>query len=936
MAIYHCSMKSISRTGGRSAVAAAAYRSGTLLVNERDGLVHDYRMKGGIVHAEIVLPKSVEAAWALDRSRLWNAAEQAEKRCDARVAREFEVAIPHELTADQRVALVRSFSAGLADRYGVAVDFALHEPQGNSDLRNAHAHILMTTREIGPDGFGLKSMIERENRALLQEGHPTSTMQLREVRLAWEQEANTHLARAGHEERIDHRSHRDRGLEIEPSRHMGVHATQMERQGKTIDRVQLEREAAERNAALIRERPEHVLEVITGEKSVFDRHDVARALHRAIDDPALFGNAFASVMASLELVELKGEVRDGRGNVSELARFSTREMVAIERSMVEGAAQLTVSGGYGVGRAAVERAMAARPMLADEQREAIRHVTGEGRLAAVIGRAGTGKSTMLNSAREAWEDAGYRVHGAALAGKAAEELQGASGIPSRTLASCEHGWGRDRDRLGRGDILVIDEAGMVSSKQMARFVAEAERSGAKLVLVGDPQQLQPIGAGAAFRSIAERTGFADLEEIRRQREPWQREASQDFARHRIGAGLQAYDDRGAVRFEGTREAARTQLVRDVLQDRTERPEGSRLVLTYRNSDVRQLNEAIRGEIQSRGSLTDELRYPTNEGERRFAVGDRLLFLENDRELGVKNGMLGTVTAVEPGLIRTRLDGVGRDVETPRTVTIPTDRYQSFDHGYATTVHKSQGATVDRAFVLATPGMDSHLAYVAMTRHRDEARLYAGRDDFRDMKSLRDQLSIARGKETTMDYLKTPAERQAAVVAVFAERRGMDGGRADAILVERGREETGREAQSQPHQSLQERMAGFYAGSGRQEPSTQRSGLQRAERGEDGVPVTKVSVAERIAALEARAARRANPEREQERERERHQRHELPISPMPSARDERTEDAGPVRKVSVAERIAALEARAASRPKTEQELDRERQIERDRERGGYER
>ena len=297
----------------------------------------------------------------------------------------------------------------------------------------------------------------------------------------------------------------------------------IERKGGQIERGRLDARAANRNAALIREKPEQVLTLITGEQSVFDRHDIARALHRAINaDPREFQNAFARVLASPELVRLQDEQRDARGRVVEAERFTTRRMVDLERGMAEGVDRLVATAGHGVDRRQVEAALARHPGLAHEQRAAVEHITGREGIAAVVGRAGAGKSTMLGAAREAWEAAGYRVHGAALAGKAAEGLEQSSGIRARTLASWERAWERGSDRLGRGDVLVVDEAGMVSSEQMARVVAAVERDGAKLVLVGDPEQLQPIQAGAAFRAIAERAGYVELEGIRRQRESWQR------------------------------------------------------------------------------------------------------------------------------------------------------------------------------------------------------------------------------------------------------------------------------------------------------------------------------------------------------------------------------------------------------------------------------
>ena len=200
-----------------------------------------------------------------------------------------------------------------------------------------------------------------------------------------------------------------------------------------------------------------------------------------------------------------------------------------------------------------------------------------------MGFAGAGKSTMLAAARLAWEAQGYSVHGAALSGKAAEGLKDSSGIPSRTLASWDYGWQAGRGELGPKDVLVIDEAGMVGSRQLARFVLEAAAKGAKLVLVGDHEQLQAIGAGAPFRAIAERAGFASLQDIRRQREGWQRGASGDFARHRTAEGLASYAERGAVTFSDTRDEVRGAIVRDYMADLANLPEESRVAMAHRCS-----------------------------------------------------------------------------------------------------------------------------------------------------------------------------------------------------------------------------------------------------------------------------------------------------------------------------------------------------------------
>ncbi|WP_311273682.1 MULTISPECIES: Ti-type conjugative transfer relaxase TraA [unclassified Rhizobium] len=753
MAIYHLSSKPISRSSGRSAVASAAYRCAVRLTNERDGLTHDFTRKQGVVHCEIVLPEGVSADWAKDRSALWNAAERAERQINSRVAREFEIALPHELSVHARLEATREFAQHLANRYGVAVDFAMHAPHEQGDVRNIHAHVMTTTRAVTEDGLGDKTNLERKNSWLLAEGIATTDMQLRDIRQSWEQIANRQLMREGLDIRIDHRSHSERGLEIEPTENMGVHTTQMQRQGMEVERARLDEDAAKRNAELIREKPEQVLTLITAEKSVFDRHDIARTLHRYINDDALaYQNAFASVMASPALVQLQAEREDRETGEVLKAHYSTREMVDTESGMMEAAERLYQARNHGVDRRYVARAIARQDetiqkssgdvsaRLSDEQRQAIAYVTGRERIAAVVGFAGAGKSTMLAAAREAWEAQGYKVHGAALAGKAAEGLEESSGIHSRTLASWSRSWENNRETIGRGDVFVIDEAGMVGSRQLAYFIGEAEQRGAKIVLVGDHQQLQAISAGAPFRILAERLGHVELSEIRRQRE-----ASVAFATHRTAEGLAAYRDNGNISFTETGHEARAAIVQDYLADRKQRPDGTRVAMAHRRADVRAINQDIRSGLQERGELARgnvpavgsdaiALTFQTNDGTREFAPGDRIVFLENSRDLGVKNGMLGTVEYVEAGTpgagprIVAQLDGPGGK-GAGDSVSIPMDSYQAVDHGYATTIHKNQGATVDRAFVLASTTMDQHLTYVAMTRHRDGVQLYAAQEEF---------------------------------------------------------------------------------------------------------------------------------------------------------------------------------------------------------------
>jgi hypothetical protein len=234
LAIYHLTAKPVSRAGGRSATAASAYRSAELVHDHTTGETFDYTRKRGVEHAEIVLPTECarrDINWARDREALWNAAERAENRSNSRVAREYELALPHEMTRAQRVELVRSFSQGVADRYGVAVDFALHEPHREGDRRNFHAHVLTTTRSIEADGLGAKTEVEWSETNRKRAGLVPGPDELTAVRAQWTALANERLAALGIDARIDHRTLEAQGIERVPTTHLGVAVWGMERRG---------------------------------------------------------------------------------------------------------------------------------------------------------------------------------------------------------------------------------------------------------------------------------------------------------------------------------------------------------------------------------------------------------------------------------------------------------------------------------------------------------------------------------------------------------------------------------------------------------------------------------------------------------------------------------------------------------------------------------
>lgn len=740
MAIFHLSVKVISRASGRSAVAAAAYRGAERLHDDRLDRDHDFTNKDGVVHSEVMLPEGSPPEFA-DREKLWNTVEAAEKRKDAQLSREVEFALPREMNKSQGIALARDFVKAEFVEKGMIADLNVHWDIGKEGLAKPHAHVMLTMREVGKDGFGAK--VRDWNKSELVE----------QWRERWAEHVNQRLAELDIDARVDHRSLEAQGIGLEPQDKIGPAASRIGGRGLEAERIEEHRAIAQRNGERIIANPAVALEAITHSQATFTNRDLAIFVHRHSNGKEQFDAALSAVRGSSDFIALG---KDGRGD----DRFTSRQMIETEQRLQRASELMVARERHSVDAKGRDGALASAEarglVLSGEQRDAFAHVTDKSGLSIVVGYAGTGKSAMLGVAREAWESAGYNVRGAALSGIAAEGLEQGSGIASRTIASLEHQWGKGHEQLTSRDVLVIDEAGMVGTRQMERVLSHAANAGAKIVLVGDPQQLQAIEAGAAFRAIHERHGGVEISEVRRQHEGWQQDATRHLATGRTGQAIHTYGERGMVHAADTREAAREELIERWDRERQALPTDTRIILTHTNDEVRVLNEAARGKMRARGELGGDISVKAERGERAFASGDRIMFLRNERELGVKNGTLGIVERVTPQTMAVRTyDG--------RNVAFDTKDYAHVDHGYAATIHKAQGMTVDRTHVLATPGMDSHGAYVALSRHREGVDLHYGREDFADQSKLVRTLSRERGKDIASDYKPEQA---------FAERRGI--------------------------------------------------------------------------------------------------------------------------------------------------------------------
>lgn len=434
--------------------------------------------------------------------------------------------------------------------------------------------------------------------------------------------------------------------------------------------------------------------------------------------------------------------RDPKGRT----HWSTEAMVQLEAKTIASAMDGSHRAGFAVDSASVDRAIKTEPRLNEGQIKAIRHLCEHsGHVATVEGWAGTGKSTMLDVARQAWEASGYKVIGAAPSAVAALGLQKSAHFECRTIHSSLGQWAKKPELLDEKTIVVIDEAGMVDSRLMARITQATQATGAKLVLIGDHTQLQPIQAGGIFRAITERVETPKMTDIIRQKEGWARAAVKNLSGGRVGEALQAYEERGLTHVGDNKAETVKALVADWVKARERDPDERLLMLAGQRADVKILNQEARNYLRAQGRLGPDQRVITANGARLFAVGDRVVCGENHYRLGLRNGQAGSIEQISAGktdvMLRLRLDG------SPQPVEVSLKAYNKIDHGYAMTVHKSQSVTVDRTFVLAGGSMASReIGVVSLSRHAESARIYVDRSLYPDRETEKAARNVKKGEQ----------------------------------------------------------------------------------------------------------------------------------------------------------------------------------------------
>lgn len=781
MALYHLTVKIIKRSDGRSAVKSAAYRRGAKLWDERHQCVANFSRKKEVVYSALSIPKDapdwLKVIDNLEKKdlhcgaeRLWQLVEVREKdRIDAQLAREVEFALPLELTLEQSIVLAKEFIETQFVARGMAADWSVHLDEGNP-----HVHVLLTMRVLTPEGFGHKC------RAWNQ------TDLLRQWRLRWAETANRHLLQAGFAVRVDHRSYQEQGINLVPGVHQGQAVIQMQRRG--MDTAILAQANAIRyeNLQRILESPTGLWQRLQAQQESFSEAYIHQALNTYWDYPIpvpadtelskdtislllkklthhasvfsekdlykAFKNKTVTLESSalLERVKLSPELIHLGAGPDGRPRFTTRQMLAIESDLERLAEKLGQRNHHKFSKrrvlgAIAKQATSTGKMLTDEQTTAVHYLVQPKSLVCLVGRAGTGKGVCLGAAKSVWESCGLRVQGIALSGIAADGLSQETGMVSATIESYQYQLQQKTLVLTDKDVIVMDEAGMCDSVSMRAVLDSVHQAKAKLVLVGDPKQLQPVGPGASFRALVERLGFVELQHVYRQKTPWQRVATMAFSQGDTKKGLEAYAAQDCVHLS---QAPLEALLIDWQQLPPEERD-QRLVMAHRNADVKLLNARLRAVRVDQQEIAPGYSVKTQTDEIAISVGDRILLTQNDRNLRVTNGRFATVVSIQTNAANELVNFTIRLSGSDKKAIIDPKHYSTFTLGYAATVHKVQGVTVDHAFVYGAGwGWDQSLTYVACTRHRKSCHIYA---NHKDLNSLQKAMGRMELKDSVLDF-----------------------------------------------------------------------------------------------------------------------------------------------------------------------------------------
>lgn len=744
MAIGFARLEFVSRSAGKNACHKSAYNARERIHFEGGRFfpekTYDFRWKEPPAYHATFIPSFADESFK-DPHKLWNAAESKELRRDSQVAIELVVALPDDaaISLEDRIELIKTFVEANFTSKDLGVQVDIHAPdtkveyseQAQKEVKkdhNWHAHILVTTRRFKECGTDLSSKKARDLMPVVMKGRVVSG---EDWGKSWGRHQNLFFEEKGLSIRVDKNG-------IVSQEHLGPYRMR----GRAFA-LMTEQGIREQLNHFDSKDPGKILEALTLLESSFSRSDVDQFIDKHAPEEAVKSvrEAFWKQGGVIQLID--------KSSGEKLDRFTSLQVIEEEKRIYRIADRINKTPSIGISKNVDCNLI--KKGLSQEQSKAFDGIISGTKISFIEGHAGAGKSYVLNSLKEAYEASGVKVRAFGPDSSSSEVLK-EKGFRFteniyRFLFACHNG----KREIDKGnEVWMIDEAGKLGNRPLSEVLKLAKKNKVQLVFSGCSSQLPSVERGGMFKVLSEKHGAFELIDIQRQRTQEQRQIAQKLALGDIGHALDKLHRIGSIQWSHSKATAMEELVKSWAKDRVAFPGDSSIMVAYSNAEIKVLNELARSVRKELGEVSkEEFLCPTLKGQVYVSIGDSIEFRKNDRDLGVINGQVGTLEEASEDkftvVIREK-KGEGR------RVSFDPNKYHSFQLGYARTHYRSQGETVDRAYVLHHPRVYREAFYVGLTRHVERVHLFIDSRNTKTLSDLKSQVSKTLDKNRSSNYI----------------------------------------------------------------------------------------------------------------------------------------------------------------------------------------
>lgn len=715
----------VKRSEGKNACLKSSYISRSCVEFQgtkfQESQIFNFSHKETPIYTEIYLPEHASQELK-DREKLWNLCETFENRKNSQPAFEMVLALPDDkiITLEDRKHLLKTFVHKHFIQEGFAAEVAIHQPHGEGKKdHNWHAHVLVTGRRIAESGDTLEPTKPREFFARLSNT---------KWYLPWTQHQNEYFESKGLSLRVD-------PIGVVPEKHLGP----IRMRGQAMSLI-VENESLKELNQLTCTDPKIVLEKIVETKSVFDPQDVDRFLHKNVA-PENVSQVRQAFWKQAEIVELLDQKTAKRTH-----KYTTKEVIKEEEQILRIAdrieSQDTISSNL--------KSIQPPANLSQEQQRAFSAIIAGNRLVCIDGHAGSGKSYLLTALKDHYHSQNLTIRAMGPDNATTKVLESKGFTETRNVHKFLFALQSGKIKPSRSqEVWIVDESSKIGNRPLLEFLKFAEKYKAQVILSGSANQLGSVSRGGFFEIFCDRYGSQTLKEIQRQSTQIHRNIALDFAEGKTTNALITLSQNNGIHCSATKQDSFTDLIKEWADDARLFPTSSRLILARSNADVKVLNEMAREMRRQRGELGDkEYLCDTSLGKVYVSQGDLIEFRANDDKLDIINGTVGTLTTLSDTRFTVSIeDAKGKQ----RTVSFNPEIFSSYQLAYASTVFRSQGETVNRAYVAYSPGFNQKELYVAMTRHAKDVKLFVDIERTGSLSRMKYNLSRQQKEYTTLDF-----------------------------------------------------------------------------------------------------------------------------------------------------------------------------------------